>query len=68
MKIVDVRTGVIGTPWRNLTLVELCTDDGQCAAGLLCCYPCGIDGCDFVCEPTCSPGTPGCVGGCIMRI
>ena len=22
-----------------------------CATGLLCCYPCGIPGCDFRCEP-----------------
>ena len=48
---------------------SVCMPGGDpCGAGLSCCYPCGIDGCDFVCEPTCSPGTPGCVGGCIMRI
>lgn len=33
MRIVDVRTGVVGTPWRNLTLVELHTDDGLVGVG-----------------------------------
>ena len=29
-----------------------CTDDDDCPQGQLCCYPCGIDGCPFVCmEP-----------------
>lgn len=26
-----------------------CTDHDDCPAGQLCCYPCGIDGCPFVC-------------------
>jgi hypothetical protein len=26
-----------------------CSDDDDCPQGQLCCYPCGIDGCDFVC-------------------
>jgi hypothetical protein len=26
-----------------------CTDDDDCPQGQLCCYPCGIDGCNFVC-------------------
>ena len=26
-----------------------CGDDDDCPQGQLCCYPCGIDGCDFVC-------------------
>jgi hypothetical protein len=30
-------------------LSTVCTDSSQCPAGQLCCYPCGIDGCDFVC-------------------
>jgi len=33
MRIVDVRTGVVGTPWRNLTLVELRTDEGLVGVG-----------------------------------
>jgi galactonate dehydratase len=28
MKIVDVKTSVLGTPWRNLTFVRVITDDG----------------------------------------
>ena len=23
----------------------------RCASGLMCCYPCGIPGCEFRCEP-----------------
>ena len=30
-------------------LSTTCTSHSQCPAGQLCCYPCGIDGCDFVC-------------------
>ena len=26
-----------------------CIDDDDCPSGQLCCYPCGIDGCPFVC-------------------
>lgn len=26
-----------------------CTDHSQCPTGQLCCYPCGIDGCDKIC-------------------
>ena len=26
-----------------------CIDDDDCPEGQLCCYPCGIDGCPFVC-------------------
>src|SRR5256885_9854461 len=33
MKIVDVRCTVVGTPWRDLTFVELTTDDGRTGVG-----------------------------------
>jgi galactonate dehydratase len=33
MQITGVRTGVVGTPWRHLTLVELATDDGLTGVG-----------------------------------
>jgi galactonate dehydratase len=33
MRITDVRTGVVGTPWRNLTLVEVRTDEGLVGVG-----------------------------------
>src|SRR5690606_32687516 len=33
MKIVEVETVVVGTPWRELTLVELVTDDGHRGVG-----------------------------------
>jgi len=46
---------------------EVCTAHGDCRTGLSCCYPCGIAGCDNVCEPSCDPGTPGCFGGCLPR-
>ncbi|MCC7539816.1 MAG: hypothetical protein IT379_26575, partial [Deltaproteobacteria bacterium] len=42
-------------------------DRGMCGAGLSCCYPCGIPGCDNLCEPTCDESTPGCAGGCLLR-
>ncbi|HEV2583662.1 MAG TPA: mandelate racemase/muconate lactonizing enzyme family protein [Ktedonobacteraceae bacterium] len=33
MKIVDVKTYVLGTAWRNLTFVEVITDDGLTGVG-----------------------------------
>lgn len=30
-------------------LSTTCTSHSQCPTGQLCCYPCGIDGCDFIC-------------------
>lgn len=33
MKIVDVKTYVLGAPWRNLTFVEVITDDGLSGVG-----------------------------------
>jgi galactonate dehydratase len=33
MRIASVRTGVVGTPWRHLTLIELATDDGLTGVG-----------------------------------
>ena len=29
--------------------LEVCTTHEDCPEGQLCCYPCGIDGCPFVC-------------------
>lgn len=29
---------------------SVCTEDSQCASGLLCCYPCGIAGCENQCS------------------
>lgn len=33
-----------------------CTEDLQCAAGLACCYPCGIPGCENRCSRPASDG------------
>ena len=33
MRISRIRTGVVGTPWRNLTFVELATDEGLTGVG-----------------------------------
>jgi galactonate dehydratase len=33
MKIVDVRTHVVGTPWRELTFVQVVTDEGLVGVG-----------------------------------
>lgn len=46
---------------------DTCTSTADCGAGLSCCYPCGIPDCDFICEPSCAPGTPGCADGCLLR-
>ena len=35
-----------------------CTSDADCPRGQLCCYPCGIDGCDFVCMTPWRSGCP----------
>jgi hypothetical protein len=42
-------------------------DGGPCAAGLSCCYPCGIPGCTNTCTPTCDPSDPDCIGGCPLK-
>jgi galactonate dehydratase len=33
MRITDLRTGVVGTPWRHLTVVEVHTDEGLTGVG-----------------------------------
>jgi galactonate dehydratase len=33
MRITDLRVGVVGTPWRNLTVVEVHTDEGLSGVG-----------------------------------
>jgi hypothetical protein len=38
-----------------------------CGAGLTCCYPCGVPGCNNICEVTCDPNDPACVDGCLIR-
>ena len=37
-----------------------------CAEGLVCCYPCGVEGCDFVCSQPCNPEDPACEDGCYL--
>jgi hypothetical protein len=41
-------------------------DGGVCAAGLACCYPCGMPGCKNTCVKACDPSTPGCAAGCML--
>ena len=31
--------------FEGLSEGSICTETAQCASGLLCCYPCGIEGC-----------------------
>lgn len=31
------------------TETTICTSNADCPTGEICCYPCGIDGCDKVC-------------------
>lgn len=40
-----------------------CESADDCAEGQVCCYPCGIPGCENVCQEPCEEG-PGCGGGC----
>ena len=40
-------------------LFDAGTAPRPCEPGLVCCYPCGIAGCDFRCIEPCTPG-PGC--------
>lgn len=47
---------------------DLCgqsANGAPCASGLVCCYPCGVQGCSFTCTPPCDPKEPACVGGCL---
>tara|TARA_R110002096_G_scaffold16898_9_gene57929 strand:+ start:50228 stop:50590 length:363 start_codon:yes stop_codon:yes gene_type:complete len=50
-------------------LGERCGQDAEglsCGAGLACCYPCGIQGCEFTCTEACTDDGPGCVSGCTL--
>lgn len=49
-------------------LGEVCEpNENSCGQGLACCYPCGVEGCDFVCEAPCAPGSAGCIDGCVAK-
>jgi hypothetical protein len=49
-------------------LGEVCVpNENSCGQGLACCYPCGVEGCDFVCEPRCAAGSAGCIDGCVPK-
>ncbi len=39
-----------------------CAGDGECGMGQVCCYPCGIPGCENRCMEPCTGS--GCAGGC----
>ncbi len=42
-------------------------EGATCKSGLVCCYPCGIEGCDFTCTVPCESGSPGCSDdGCLL--
>ncbi|UQA59804.1 hypothetical protein [Polyangium aurulentum] len=60
--------GGMGGAGGGLPVGALCgqsANGAMCGAGLACCYPCGIPGCDFKCVAACDPNTPGCADGCI---
>lgn len=63
-----VCTGGCYAPRGNLMAGDECTMTSECGAGLSCCYPCGVEGCANICEPTCEEGggMP-CAGGCLLR-
>lgn len=50
-----LEVSVLGDPRTTLKSPD-CTDSLQCPAGLLCCYPCGIPGCQNRCMPPASNG------------
>lgn len=44
---------------------DLCGGDHPaCSEELVCCYPCGIQGCDNTCVEPCNADEPGCFDGC----
>jgi len=46
---------------------DLCgPDGGDCKPELVCCYPCGIEGCQFQCTTPCDEDEIWCSGGCPM--
>jgi len=46
---------------------DLCGQSGgDCAAGLVCCYPCGIPDCDWKCQEPCDADEVWCADGCPM--
>jgi len=53
-----------GLPGEGLPEGAVCESDAQCAEGLLCCYPCGIQGCQNRCTAPCDETEPWCGGGC----
>jgi len=46
---------------------DLCgPDGGYCQPELVCCYPCGIPGCQWTCAAPCDEAEEWCAGGCPM--
>lgn len=46
---------------------ELCSNgNDDCKKDLVCCYPCGIEGCDWQCDYPCDDNEVWCAGGCPM--
>ena len=46
---------------------DLCGQSGgDCKEGLVCCYPCGIQGCQWQCDVPCDENEVWCAGGCPM--
>jgi hypothetical protein len=45
---------------------DICEARRLCMEDLVCCYPCGIAGCDTICTVPCHEGDPGCFGGCYL--
>jgi len=48
--ILSLEDEVLANP-ATLFIRSACASDDDCAAGQLCCYPCGIPGCSNVCTP-----------------
>lgn len=46
-------------------LGTVCESADACGPKLACCYPCGVQGCDSVCQVPCKADMPGCSNGCL---
>ena len=50
LSLLALGSGLL-TP-RPVFAATVCTSSTQCPKNQLCCYPCGIDGCDRICMDT----------------
>lgn len=49
LRQLDAPVDLFADSFEGLSEGSVCTQDADCANGLLCCYPCGIPGCENQC-------------------